>query len=374
MRRSEAGRLQPMRLCACIVRFVVTTFVLFAISAVVHAQFKVIGPPPFPAPEARKKIRTLLEQVGPGNTEQTIATLSDWLKWYRDILDEELIAAWQKDGRANLLEVVRQLSTPRVASGIVDVSWRQQRQATFNLAYAPMFVDLMMRFPDSAKSFLDDLLAVPPPALLRSEAEGVCRIFIDMPDDRTWRNNALQILPHYRPAAEALLNEDFRGNDPEKSYRARRWLNDLRFGVPGSPGGGPSSGNSPSSRPIVRRSSPPPPSVPDSSRTPAPTYAPPTPPQPEPVTLAPSPALPSMPQSYEGPRSGTLECSGGPVAQNAEFVFRNLPPSKLKLDYDTNNWDAHLGPGDKPGTQRLVLRNKGTGPQKHCTVHWSIIP
>ena len=351
-------------------QFAVPTLVLFAVSAAVHAQFKVIGPPPYPAPEARKKIRTLLAQTDPGNTEQTIAKLSDWLKWYRDILDEELIAAWQTDGRANLTEVVRLLSTPRVASGIVESSWRQQRQATFNLTYAPTFVDLMLRFPDSAKPFLEDLLAAPPPVLLRSEAEGVCRILIDMPDDRTWRNNALQILPHYRPAAEALLNDDLRGNDPEKSYRARRWLTDLRFGVPNSPSGGSSSGNSTSSRPIMRRSSPPPSPVPDSPRTPAPTYV-----APEPAAPAPAPPpVPPAPQSYEGPRSGTLECSGGPFAQNAEFVFRNLPPLKLKLDYDTNNWDAHLGPGDKPGTQRLILRNKGTGPQKHCTVHWSIIP
>jgi hypothetical protein len=86
------------------------------------------------------------------------------------------------------------------------------------------------------------------------------------------------------------------------------------------------------------------------------------------------PAAPPALASYEGPRSGTLECTGGSIPQNAEFVFRNLPPLKLKLDYDTNNWDARLGPGDKPGTQRLILRNKSNGPQKRCTVHWSIIP
>jgi hypothetical protein len=76
---------------------------------------------------------------------------------------------------------------------------------------------------------------------------------------------------------------------------------------------------------------------------------------------------------YNGPRSGTLESTGSPVPQNAEYVFRNLPPVKMQLDYDTKIWDARLAPGEGQ-TQRLILKNKSSGPQKHCVVHWSVIP
>src|ERR1035438_6444562 len=101
--RSEARRIP--RWWVCVWRAFVSSLVLFAIAPAAHAQFKVIGPPPFPAPEARKKIKAALEQVNPDNSQQTLATLSDWLKWYRDILDEELIAAWKKDDRDKIIEL-----------------------------------------------------------------------------------------------------------------------------------------------------------------------------------------------------------------------------------------------------------------------------
>ena len=74
-----------------------------------------------------------------------------------------------------------------------------------------------------------------------------------------------------------------------------------------------------------------------------------------------------------GPRSGTLESNGTPIPQNAEYVFRNLPAVKIQLDYDTKIWDARLAPGEGQ-TQRLIVKNKSSGPQKRCVVHWSVIP
>ena len=71
--------------------------------------------------------------------------------------------------------------------------------------------------------------------------------------------------------------------------------------------------------------------------------------------------------------SGTLECGGGPIPQNAEYVFRNVPLVKMQLDYDTKTWDARLAPGDGQ-TQKLIVRNKSSGPQKHCVVHWTVVP
>ncbi len=44
----------------------------------------------------------------------------------------------------------------------------------------------------------------------------------------------------------------------------------------------------------------------------------------------------------------------------------------MQLDYDTKTWEARLAPGDGQ-TQRLILKNKGSGPQKRCVVHWSVI-
>jgi hypothetical protein len=54
-------------------------------------------------------------------------------------------------------------------------------------------------------------------------------------------------------------------------------------------------------------------------------------------------------------------------------VFRNVPLVKMQLDYDTKTWDARLAPGDGQ-TQKLIVRNKSSGPQKHCVVHWTATP
>ena len=59
--------------------------------------------------------------------------------------------------------------------------------------------------------------------------------------------------------------------------------------------------------------------------------------------------------------------SVGPIPQNAEYVFRDVPLVKMRLDYDTKNWDARLVPGEGQ-TQRLIVRNKSSGPQKRCVV------
>jgi TonB family protein len=201
------------------------------------AQFKEIGPPPVPATVARTQIRALLEKVDPDNRQQTVATISGLLVWYRDLIDEELIAAWQKDGRANLKEVLESLADSHLASAVVDYSWRQQRQTTFIAAYAPMLGHLMARYPDSAKPFLDDLPGSAATStatsqhtldLSRTEAETVCRILLDMPDIGTWKKSALQILPHYRQDAENLLVRDLQGGDWNKSNRAQLWLTDLK--------------------------------------------------------------------------------------------------------------------------------------------------
>jgi hypothetical protein len=220
------------RLRIWVATFGLWSSVFLAASMAVHAQFKQIGPAPISPAVARQQIRTLLEKVDPGNSQQTLKTLSDLTPWYRDLLDEELIAAWRKDTRANLTEVMEPLADPRVAAEVVEFSWRQQRQATFTPAYAPMLGRLMARYGDSAKPFLDDLLvsiATAPQALELSkpEAEAVCRILLDMPDIRTWRQSALRILPHYRRDAQDLLNRDLQGDDLEKMYRATRWLSDL---------------------------------------------------------------------------------------------------------------------------------------------------
>ena len=121
------NRLQPLALVA----------VLIATSMAANAQFKVVGPPPFSPTVARQKIRTLVEQVDAANRQQTIGTLSGLLTWYRDIIDDELIAGWRKDTRANLTDVVESLVDSRVATGVVNFSWREQRQAAFNSRRLP---------------------------------------------------------------------------------------------------------------------------------------------------------------------------------------------------------------------------------------------
>jgi hypothetical protein len=330
--------------------------VLLTAGIAANAQFKEIKEAPFPPAEAPRKIATLLEKTDPDNRNQTVSTLLGWSDWYRDILDRELIARWQGDNRANLTLVMRDLANSYVASQVVEYSWRRHRTATFTLAYAPTLGDLMARYPESARPFLDDLLSGQPgPALSPSEAEAVCRILLDMPDTGTWRADALRILPRYRQPAERLLTQDINGPDQEKIYRAHTWLHDLKW----DDAGGASSGQVSQSRQVSQRTPqpaapPPPPAyIPDSQRPH--------------VVSSPSPA----PVSYDGARSGTLESSGSPIPQNGEYVFRNLPPVKMQLEYDTKHWEARLEQGGEG--QRLVVRNKGNGPQKRCVVHWTAI-
>jgi TonB family protein len=196
------------------------------------AQFQVVGPAPISANAARQQIRSLLEKVDADNGQRTIKTLSGLTPWYRDILDDELIAAWRRDDRTNLAQVIEPLADPRVAAGIIEFSWRQQREAAFIPAYAPMLGHLMERYPDSAKPFLEDLLGFtstgqPALNLPQPVVEAVCRILVDMPDLRTWKRNALQILFHYRQDAKALLEKDLQSSDSDKTDRAGRWLSDL---------------------------------------------------------------------------------------------------------------------------------------------------
>jgi hypothetical protein len=357
-------------------------FACLIFAAIAQAQFKEVGPPPFTPAVAHQKMKALLQGVNPANRQQTVTTISGWLIWYRDIFDEELIAAWKQGDRANLPALVKELADAKVASAIVEFSWREQRAATFNLTYAPMFVELMSRYSESARPVLDDLLGrngQSAPQLSQSEAEAVCRIFIDMPDTDAWERTAKQVLPLYRRVAEDLLDQDARGDDQEKSWHAQMLLKDLR------PGGS-------SAQPTVsRRTGPqrssgayePPvggeitalgPNRGDrTERVPAEEI-----PQPAPVhatPLAPKPEPPvAVARAYNGPRSGTLECRAGIVIpQNGEYVFRDLPPGKLQLDYDTKIWDARIAPGDG-AAQRLILTNKRPGEQKRCTVRWSIAP
>jgi hypothetical protein len=355
--------------------------VFFAASIAAQAQFKVVGPAPYPPNVARQKIKALLEGVDPANRPQTVDTLTGLLFWYRDIIDDELLAAWQKDDRAKLTELMQPLADSRVAVGVVEFSWRRERQSAFYPDYAPMFTNFMTRFPESAQPFLDDLLGSPP-ELPQTQAETVCRILLDMPDVGNWRKNALQILPHYRRVAESVLNQDLHGSDQEKTFQAQRWMADLRMDSPGAPSqnqqqhGRYRLNQTPStSRPTVavNDSTPTGDQIAPPPRQPAPTASnsPPTLQRPMPAAPVPS-APPSGPPVYNGPRTGTLESTGGPIAQNAEYVFRNLPPLKLQLEYDTKNWDARLIPADGQ-TQKLIVKNKGSGPQKRCIVHWSVV-
>jgi len=86
------------------------------------------------------------------------------------------------------------------------------------------------------------------------------------------------------------------------------------------------------------------------------------------LVIADDPAVP-----YNGPKSGTLQCSGGRIAQNGEFVFRDVPQVKLQLDYDKKIWEAKLEAKDGQ-PQRLIVKNIGKGPQKTCVVHWTVVP
>jgi len=329
--------------------------IAFALAgAAAHAQFQEIKPTPFPPAIARQKIRALLENTDAGNRDRTVGTISDWLKWYRDILDDELIARWKSDERANVPLLMAPLADARLAREVVEYSWRVDRPAAFRVEYAPMFEDLMARYPESAKPFLDDLLAPAMPGqaalnLTQAEAEAACRILLDMPDIGAWRKNALQILPRYRPVADQLLRQDLGAPDQERVYRAQRWRMDLRLDPPTV-----SSVRPPDTRTNRRILSIPAAPVLDSQR---------------PHIVGQTPSLMS---GYTGPMSGTLESSGDPIPQNGEYVFENIPQVKLLLDFDTKHWEARLAPGEAQA-QVLILRNKGKGPQKRCVVHWTVV-
>lgn len=358
-------------LCAC---------AFFSVIITAEAQFKETPPAPYASAVARQKIRTLIRDVAPGNGQQTADTLTGLLIWYRDIVDDELIAAWKGDARAFLPALITPLADARVASAIVDFSWRQQRPATFSLTYAPMLGDLMARYEGSADPFLNDLLGPAAkggkmPELSQPEADAVCRILLDMPDTGDWKKIALKILPHYRMTARNLLMQDLRANNQEKIYRAQFWLADLKLNAPSdqqeprrklmpspppvtsrAPTGNQTTSDALSQRPhIVEQPSS---SLQSSDSGDAPVY---------PFSAA------RLPQPYSGPRSGTLKCSGGPVPPDAEYVFSGLPLGNLQLDLEGKPWEARLAPGNGQ-TQDLILKNKGSSPQKRCTVHWTIVP
>jgi hypothetical protein len=341
---------------------------LLAAALTTSAQFKEIKAAPFSPAVAHRRIGALLENVDAANRDQTVQTISGWLDWYRDVLDEELIARWKTDGRTNLPLIITPLADARVALEVVDYSWRQQPQATFTLAYAPVLGDLMARYPASATPFLTDLLRPvtpeqPGPLLSDSEAQAVCRILLDMPDIGTWRKNALQILPRFRPVVDTLLKQDMSGPDQEKMYRASRWRADLRLDPPPAiTSQKQSPQRSLSSRLSIGKQTSPDvasqrPHIVDQPDAPASSGF-------QGVRAA---------APYTGPLSGTFESTGGPIAQNGEYVFPNIPPLHLLLDFDTKHWEARLEPGDGQ-TQVLVLHNKGKGPQKRVVVHWSVQP
>jgi len=373
--------------------------VLSVLSITAAAQFKEVGPPPFSPAVAHERIRAMLEKVDLSNRQETIKTLTGWLPWYRDILDQELIAAWRRDPRVNLTEVISSLADPTLASGVVDFSWRNRGPLTFKPEFAHMFSDLMARFLESAKPFRDDLLGPGPmPELPEPEAETVCRIFLDMPEIGGWKDDARRVFRYYRHSAEVVLNQDAQGADQDKSYQAQTWLDELRGESNYSPARQakrrrtvvasdlPSS-ESDSPPPLVRRrmgvsessggdrgptldgqsvkaegskeDAPPPPSPPPALSPPAPR-------------ASPEPSATPQP-SYAGPSSGTLVSRGAPIPQNAEYVFRGLPLGKIQLDYDTKIWDAHVAPG-LGNTQRVMVKNKSSGPQNRCVVKWTLIP
>jgi len=374
-----------------------------------HAQFKEIGPPPFSTAVAHQRIRALLDQVDPANRQQTIDKLNSLTPWFRNVLDEELAAGWQRDSRERLVLLMEPFADARVAAAVVEFSWRTRTDATLNTTYASMLGDLMARYPESGTAFLSDLVGPMPPELSPTQIETVCRILLDMPDIGTWNESALKILPRYRAIAERLLIQDREGNDQEKRYRAQIWLAELRGETPGSINS-PSiarrravsqtldHNNGPLVYPLSAASSSNTTSDTTANQTPEATASNPSaqpspsvvsnPPSAQPlaggVSIPPAtnslpvqpPAVSSVPavsQQYNGPISGTLECNGGPVPQNAEYVFRNLPPLKLQLDYDKSVWEARLAPGENQ-SQRLILKNKSSGPQKRCVVHWRILP
>ena len=302
---------------------------------------------------------------------QTIAanaeTLSGLLVWYRDIIDDELVAAWKTDQRANLPPLMPLYADSRVASAIVEFSWRERRASTFNLTYASMLGDLMARYPNAADPFIRDLVGPVDdggqmPDLSPSEADAVCRILLDMPDTGDWKKIALRVLPHYRSAAQNLLLQDLRGNDKEKSYRAQFWMAELRLDVPSL-----TSEEGDQHPKLIPRGSALASSGPTGNQT-TDTFSG----RPH-IVEQPSAPLTSSDAPYAAARSGTLKCAGDPVPPNAEYVFPGMPLGNLQIDLDGKPWAARLLPG-RGQTQDLILVNRSSSAQKGCTVRWKVIP
>jgi hypothetical protein len=349
-------------------RGIPSAFLFVAMSMTVSAQFKETPPAPYSPAVAHQKIRTLLTTGDPDNHQPTAETLSGLLVWYRDIVDDELIAAWRGDQREKVPALMPLYADSRVASAIVEFSWRQQRAATFNLTYAPMLGDLMARYPNSADPFIRDLTgpaaaAGQMPDLSPSEADAVCRILLDMPDTGDWKKIAHQVLPQYRSAAQSLLIQDLRGNDREKSYRAQLWMAKLGMNVPGV-----TSEEDDQHRKLIPRTSAVAGSGPVGSQMPTDTFWG----RPH-IVEQPSALLRSSDAPPTAPNSGTLKCSGDPVPPNAEYVFPGMPMGNLQLDLDGRPWDARLVPG-RGQTQDLILTNRSSSPQKRCSVRWRVVP
>jgi hypothetical protein len=356
-------------------RGIVCACMFAAVGMTARAQFKEVAPAPYTPVVARQKIRSLIGNAAP----QTAEALSKLLVWYRDIVDDELIAAWKGDNRANLPVLITPLADSRLASAIVEFSWRQQPAATFNLTYAPMLGDLMARYQSSAEPFLRDLLGPAVPDLPQPVADAVCRILLDMPDTGNWNKTALQILPKYRLTAQALLMQDLRGSNQEKIYRAQFWMADLKLNVPGVT----SDQQKPRSKPTLlpapvtglaavgNQST----GIQGTGNPPSFSQRPHIVEQPAPQPSASQRSGDSGPSAlaYSGPRSGTLKCSGAPVQPNAEYVFPGMPMGNLQIDVDGKPWEARLALGTGQ-TQDLILTNKGSRPQKGCTIRWSLIP
>ena len=156
--------------------------------------------------------------------------------------------------------------------------------------YAPLFVNMMTPFPESAKPMMDDLLrgarSRQPVDLSDAAAETVCRFLLDMPDIGAWRRNANEILPLYRTAARRLLLQDLRSDDGERRDRASYWLDDTRSPLRDS---APGRDSSFPSRPSPKATG-------DSSRVlrPEPSYTPPT------SATTPAPTGAPVAESYTG--------------------------------------------------------------------------
>ena len=287
---------------------------LAARPALAYAQFKVTGPAPYTAVVARQNIKALLDNVDSSHRKQTVATLTGWLPCGTGPSSTmKLIAAYgEKPGRASLPDVVRPLVDARVATAVIDFSWREQRDAAFLPDYAPMFEDMLIRVPDSAKPMQDDLVRAPPPtgqlrwSFQTKEQRHFAAFFLDMRSIGMWRKTAMQVLPFYRDMAQLLLAVDVRGFPGDKRDRAEFWLYDPRSTIRENAPSTPSSSFS-----VRGRTAPAPAATPAPARTAA--AAAPAAPVP--------PAAPAPVATYNGPKSATMHCVGNPIAQNAEYVF-----------------------------------------------------